>query len=225
MIDPHPVGEASTHHTPAHALERLIFFSDAVFAISITLLVIELHPPTLKFGSPGVAYVQALADLIPNFIGFFVSFFVIGAFWSGHHRAFSCARHWSPGLLMPNLFLLCSIAAMPFFTAFMADNARNHSSVPTVVYCIWLLIVAVCNLWNNSMAVAPPVAAVDLDPEYAHMIRRRGWAVILGAGTALVVGWFEPWLAQPALASMPLWRLVIERIHKRGLERLRRTAA
>lgn len=219
MSDPQPFTDASTHHTPAHALERLVFFSDAVFAISITLLVIELHAPHVKWGSPDLVYVQALANVIPNFIGFIVSFFVIGAFWSGHHRAFSCARHWSPKLLMPNLFLLFSVAAMPFFTAFMSDNAGQR--VPTMVYCGWLLLVATFNLWNNSVAVSPPVAADDLDPEYADMIRRRGWAVIFGTLTALVAGWFYPWFAQAALGTMPLWRLVIERVHKAQLARRR----
>lgn len=217
MSDPQPFTDASTHHTPAHALERLVFFSDAVFAISITLLVIELHAPHLERGTSDIQSIQALANLIPNFIGFVVSFFVIGAFWSGHHRAFSCARHWSPKLIMPNLFLLCSVAGMPFFTAFMSDNPGQR--VPTIAYCLWLFLVALCNLWNNSMAVAPPVAADNLDPEYAHMIRRRGWAVILGTVTAIVAGWFQPWFAQAALASMPLWRWLIERIHKARVAR------
>lgn len=206
-----PIEQPMHHGAPAHALERLVFFSDAVFAISITLLVIELHAPDVKRGSSDVAYLQALANLIPNFIGFVVSFFVIGAFWIGHHRAFNCARHWSPKLLLPNLCLLCSVAGMPFFTAFMSDNPGQR--VPTVAYCLWLLIVAICNLWNNSMAVKPPVAAQDIDPQFPGMIRRRGWAVIMGTLSALVVGWFSPWFAQAALASMPLWRFAFERIH------------
>ena len=202
------------HGAPAHALERLVFFSDAVFAISITLLVIELRVPALPYAASDTAFLAALAHLTPHFVGFFVSFFVIGAFWSGHHRAFDCARHWSPRLLMPNLFLLCSVAGMPFFTAFLSDFYGRL--VPSAAYCLWLFLVAVCNLWNNSMAIAAPVAADDLDPEYAALIRRRGWAVILGTLSALAFCFVNPWLAQPALLSMPVWRKLLEYLHRQG---------
>jgi len=202
------------HGAPAHALERLVFFSDAVFAISITLLVIELKVPALPRSASDVEFLQALADLTPHFVGFLVSFFVIGAFWSGHHRAFDCARHWSPKLLMPNLFLLCSVAGMPFFTALVSEYYGKL--VPSAAYCLWLFFVAICNLWNNMKAVSPPVAADDLDPEYAALIRRRGWAVILGTLTALAFCFVNPWLAQPALISMPLWRRLLEYLHRRG---------
>ena len=77
------------------------------------------------------------------------------------------------------------------------------------------MIVAVCNLWNNSIAVSPPVAADDLDPEQAARIKRRGWAVLLGTLTALATCFINPWLAQPALITMPLWRLVLNRRHER----------
>lgn len=203
------------HGAPAHALERLVFFSDAVFAISITLLVIELKVPELPANAPDVDFLVALAKLIPHFAGFIVSFFVIGAFWHGHHRAFDCARHWSPRLVMPNLFLLLSVAGMPFFTAYLSDYYGRL--VPSAVYMCWLFFVAICNLWNNSMAVSPPVAADDLDPEYAAMIRRRGWAVILGTLTALAACFVSPFLAQFALISMAFWRRLLERLHRRGV--------
>lgn len=215
MMSDATTDQAMHHGAPAHALERLVFFSDAVFAISITLLVIELKVPHLPYSASNEAFVQALANMTPQFIGFLISFFVVGAFWHGHHRAFNCARHWSPRLVMPNLFLLLSVAGMPFFTALVSDYYGKL--VPSAAYCGWLLFVALCNLWNNSMAVAPPVAADDLDPEYAAMIRRRGWAVLLGTTTALLLCFVNPWLGQPGLLSMPVWRKVLDALHRRGV--------
>ena len=106
---------------------------------------------------------------------------------------------------------------MPFFTALVSDYYARL--VPTVAYCFWLLLVAICNLWNNNMAVSSPVAADDLDPEYAAMIRRRGWAVILGTATALVLCFVNPWFGQPGLMSMPVWRKVLDALHRRGVIR------
>ena len=202
--------DVSSHHTPAHALERLIFFSDAVFAISITLLVIELHAPRLTWGSPDLDYVQALANLTPNFIGFVVSFFVIGQFWSGHHRAFDCARHWSPKLIFPNICMLFAIVAMPFFTAFMSENPGNR--VPTILYTGWLTLTGLFNLWINSIASSEPVADAAIAAERGPMIRQRGVAVIMMALTGTLVGWFYPWGAQPALITFPLWLWLIRRL-------------
>ncbi|MBN8808810.1 MAG: DUF1211 domain-containing protein [Sphingomonas sp.] len=200
------------HGAPAHALERLVFFSDAVFAISITLLVIEIHAPSLKRGLPDAAYVNALLQLTPNFIGFIISFFVIAQFWAGHHRAFDCARRWSPRLVFPNICLLFTVAAMPFFTAFLSENAGNR--VPTIVYCGWLALTGLCNLWVNSIATAPPVADAQVAAERGAMIRARGQAVVLMALSGAVVGWFVPWGAQPALASFGAWLLLTKRLNR-----------
>src|SRR3954451_23259330 len=82
-----------------HALERLVFFSDAVFAIAITLLVLEVHVPQLPRASADIAYVRVLVELIPSFIGYAISFWVVGMFWLGHHRAFWLANRHSRRML------------------------------------------------------------------------------------------------------------------------------
>src|SRR3569833_1931433 len=127
-----------------HALERLVFFTDAVFAIAITLLVSELHPPHVAPGGGHVAYLQALINMTPNFFGFFVSFWVIAAFWAGHHRAFALSGHYAPSLIMPNLALLCAIVFIPFTTAFMASYMG--ATVPTALYNLSLIATGLLNI-------------------------------------------------------------------------------
>ncbi len=192
---------------PTHMLERLIFFSDAVFAIAITLLVIDLKIPDVPRHSPDVAYINGLLMLIPNFLGFFISFFVIGAFWAAHYRALSCAQHWHASLMFPNLTMLCAIAAMPFFTAF--NSANWNDRVPVMTYCGWLLLTALLNVRLQRIATSPPVVAKTVSAETIAGIRVRGVATVLGASTGLVVGYFVPSIGTTTLISIPVWRALL----------------
>lgn len=206
--------ESTVAHGPEHGLERLIFFSDAVFAIVITLLVIDLHAPKLPYGSPDWNYWVALINLSPKFLGFFISFFVIGFFWAGHHRTLMLASHYSPRLVWPNLMLLAAIAAMPFFTAFASANPRMR--VPIFCYCAWLLIAAMLNRRLQTFATQPPVVSETASFETLAMTRERGTAVILGAATAMAVSIIVPVLGQVALCTIPLWRWVLRRVRGRS---------
>ncbi|MDF2386472.1 DUF1211 domain-containing protein [Nostoc ellipsosporum NOK] len=196
--------------SPAHGLERMAFFSDAVFAIAITLLVIEIHVPHVAAPYSDTAFLEALNKLIPNFIGFFVSFFVIGAFWAGHHRAFDCARHWSPRLFLPNLLLLSAIAAMPFFTAFSSEYYGHR--VPTAFYCGWMILISIFNILIQRVLTAPPVVGEHVTPAQRRMIRQRGLAALLASITAFVTSLFIPFLAQIVLITIPLWRMLLTRL-------------
>jgi uncharacterized membrane protein len=197
-----------------HALERLVFFSDAVFAIAITLLVLELRVPDLPPGAGDAQFLQALADQIPNFVGFFVSFAVIGMFWAGHHRAFSLARRYEGRLVPWNLMLLCTIAFMPFATAFM--SAHQGARVPALLYWSWLLLTAVLNLKVNSFATRPAMVASDLPPGTPAAIRRRSRSVVLGAVTAFAIAWAVPEASPLGMATIPLWMWLLARRVRAG---------
>ena len=198
------------HHLsgPEHKLERLIFFSDAVFAIAITLLVIELRPPRLHFGASEQDHVVALGQLFPNLLGFTTSFFVIGAFWAGHHRAFAYARRWSDTLVTPNLLLLFAVAAMPFVTAYMSANATAH--VPVALYCIWLIVTGLLNHHLQRIALAPPVVDPSAPAPAVREVRRRGLSVVLGAACALALSLVIPrpftGMGLMALMTIGPWR-------------------
>jgi TMEM175 potassium channel family protein len=186
-----------------HALERLVFFSDAVFAIAITLLVIEIHPPHLERGESVAVQLRALMPLIPNFIGFAVSFFVIGAFWTGHHRAFTLAGRYDGRVLIWNLALLGAIAFVPFVTAFMSVN--NGVLLPAVFYWSWIVLTALLNLKVNSIATGPFMRDAAVDEETARAIPRRSRAVLMGALSALALSFPVPEAGAMAMGTIPFW--------------------
>jgi uncharacterized membrane protein len=192
-----------TEPSHSHPLERLIFFSDAVFAIAITLLILEVRPPHMGFHASDRDNLIALANLIPSFVAFFISFFVIGAFWAGHHRAFNLARHWSPRLVGPNILMLAAIVFMPFATAYMGLNMGQR--VPTILSDVVLLTTGLLNIRLVRMATSPPVLDEDADALTIARVRGRGWGVTLGAALALLLAFFVPRLSQFALLTIPLW--------------------
>jgi len=97
-------------------LERIILFSDAVFAIAITLLIIEIKIPHFEGHPTQQQLSQALLHKLPEFIGFIISFAVIGQFWTNHHRLFGYIKDYTPGLMWLNLLMLFWVVLMPFST-------------------------------------------------------------------------------------------------------------
>ncbi|MGN6270629.1 MAG: TMEM175 family protein [Sphingomonas sp.] len=196
---------------PEHQLERLIFFSDAVFAIAITLLVIELRAPDLPFAASIHDHLLALSQLIPGFIGFIISFFVIGAFWAGHHRTLALAESWDERLILPNLTMLFAIAAMPFFTAYLSANPGTR--LPALLYCGWLLVAALFNVRLQRIVCAPPIVDPKAPAVRVAHVKRRGVAVALGALTAILAVALLPLpgFGLIALATIPLWRRLLDR--------------
>lgn len=99
------------------ALERIVFFSDAVMAIAITLLAIDLRVPELAAPVDGSTLLRSLSELGPAFLSFLVSFFVIGIYWISHHRYFRYIRRYDGRLIVLNMLFLLSIVLMPFVAA------------------------------------------------------------------------------------------------------------
>ncbi|MBH8559545.1 TMEM175 family protein [Hymenobacter negativus] len=129
----HAPDTAFDHHDRTEfQLERLILFSDAVFAIAITLLIIEIKVPELHERTNHAAFVSLLR-LIPKFVGFFIGFFVIATYWAAHHRIFRFVRRYDDGLIWLNIFFLLSIVLMPFTSAYYGEYPMLR--VPFVLYC------------------------------------------------------------------------------------------
>lgn len=199
-----------------HPLERLVFFSDAVFAIAITLLVIGIDIPDLPKGSSFIQYQRELIKLIPSFFGFFMSFGVIAAFWATHHTAFSLVSRYSAKILPWNLTLLGMIALTPWITGFLSRNLNEL--IPTAVYFGAFTITALLNL--RTVFVATEVARLEPSRTAEVLrIRTRCFGLAAGAATAFCLSFALP-EAQRFLGflAVPLWtRLLVGRLRSTRL--------
>ena len=124
--------------TPSETF-RIEAFADAVFAIAITLLVIEIrlppHEEVLRLGGVG----PALLQLWPSYVGYTISFIVIGIMWANHHNLMKLVDRVDHGFITLTLLLLLCVAFLPFPTAVMADHLADpdthERAVAVAFYC------------------------------------------------------------------------------------------
>lgn len=132
-----------TKANPLMSKERLEMFSDGVFAIAITLLILEIKIPGHEaLAKAGGLYVY-LNQIWPSYLAYFVSFFVIGIYWSNHHHLFSfIVKKTNHFFNLINILFLMTIAFMPFSTAVFSDYILDHEyrNAAVTVYCIGLLL-------------------------------------------------------------------------------------
>ncbi|MCD9021987.1 TMEM175 family protein [Cohnella silvisoli] len=113
---------------------RMEAFSDGVLAIIITIMVLEFKVPEGHDWS-------SLADLVPKFLSYAVSFIYVGIYWNNHHHLLHTVQTLNGKLMWLNLLLLFSLSLVPFSTAWMGES--NFSSTPTALYGIVLLLAAI----------------------------------------------------------------------------------
>ncbi|MGB9753841.1 MAG: DUF1211 domain-containing protein [Roseiflexus castenholzii] len=151
----------------ALGLERIVFFSDAVFAIAITLLALEIRLPEAA-GLNDAELWRALASIYPKYLSFMVSFLVIGNFWLVHHRQFGYIERYDTRLILLNLFVLMMIAFIPFPTVVISENGNCAATIfYALTMCATGLLLAL--LWLYASGARRLVA-----PNLPPAIVRRG---------------------------------------------------
>jgi uncharacterized membrane protein len=133
------INDEEQHHYDTTRLEA---FSDGVFAIAITLLVLEIRVPHVTDDS----LAHALGDEWPSFFGFGLSFITIGIMWMNHHALFRDIERVDHVLLVLNLLLLLGVSFVPFATAVLAENLNESDSrrVATLLYAGTFTVTASC---------------------------------------------------------------------------------
>jgi uncharacterized membrane protein len=112
--------------------DRIVNLSDGVFAIAITLLVLDIRVPDIPEGMVASELPAALLSLWPKYLGYVLSFAVISTFWIVHHSIFRPIREYDRGLLYLNFLFLMFVAFVPFPTSLLGEYGDHQ--LPVAIY-------------------------------------------------------------------------------------------
>ena len=173
-------------------------FSDGVFAISITLLVLEIRPP-----ADDEDLLHGLLDLWPSYLAYAVTFLFIGQVWVNHHVMFDHIRAADRIVLLLNTLLLMAVAFLPFATSVLADALRSGHGQRTAV-AFYGIAFGVTALTFNAVwqyACRHGLISEALDAAGAAAISRRFQLALAWLATGALLGAVLPVLGVVVIAA------------------------
>ncbi len=162
-------------------LERLILFSDAVFAIAITLIIIEIKFPDIEKGDSVSKIWQAFKPVLIQFLAFSVSFFLIGQSWMQHLQLFRYLTKYNRGLVKRNLVFLFFIVCFPFSASGITEHIRPGFLLPINIYTFNIAAVSVCQyaITNYIFRVKTNLCIEGYEQEKNYLLLNAKWMALL----------------------------------------------
>lgn len=186
--DVHPRSEGGTH--------RLQALADGIFAIAMTLLVLDL-PTSTHGGSTG----DVLRTALPHLLLYVDSMMVLGVLWFGHRNAYEYVRRTDHPHTWLSLALLALVALVPWSTGLVAA----HRDAPAVsVYNVNLLLVVLLDASTWWYATGPAALVTDLPARMVRVSRLLTLVPVAGFVIAIGLGWLTPWAALGLDIALPL---------------------
>ena len=188
---------------------RMDMFSDAVLAIIITIMVLEIKVPH-------GAELTALRPLVPVFLSYALSFLYVGIYWNNHHHMLCVAHRVNGAILWANLHLLFWLSLVPFTTGWMGEN--HFAAAPTALYGVVMLMAGVAYLILQRSILRDLGPGSALEHALGRDVKGKISPVVYGA--AIAAAWYRPWIAGALYAANAIVWLVpdprIERAVRRG---------
>ncbi len=179
---------------------RLEAFSDGVIAIIITIMVLELKVPH-------GAELGNLAELLPVFLSYVLSFVYIGIYWNNHHHLLHTVKQVSGSIMWANLHLLFWLSLVPFSTGWMGEN--HFGKWPVIVYAFNLLMAGVA-YYILSLRIQA-VHGSDSALSRAVGADRKGQISVVAYIAAIIAAFFAPWIGVGITVVVALMWLIPDR--------------
>ena len=185
---------------------RLEAFSDGVFAIAITLLVLDIAVPA----SAEAHLLRSVADLWPSYLGYVISVSTIGGLWLGHVAITEYLERTDVGFVRLNLLLLLVIAFLPFPTKLFADYIGRNSPerVAVTIYGLSLLLASMLLLALWRYALRNRLVRADTADERIQFLTKRLTAGVAGYPVVIIAGLFIPVIAVIGYLVIALYSII-----------------
>lgn len=186
-------------------LTRIEAFSDGVFAIVVTLLVLELKVPAIADHQSVAELAHQLRELLPKFLAWLISFVIVCKFWLNHHHIMGLARHADYALVWLNSLFLMGQSFIPFPSALMGEYAGNPLAVSAfgVVMAVNTLLFMLLHRYILRNLIRPELADAQI-PDIIAKSFIGVFSYALGAGLA----WVSIYAAFAMYALTPIFFIV-----------------
>jgi uncharacterized membrane protein len=192
-------------------LARIEAYSDGVFAIAATLLILEIRVPELEESASVRDLWHALAVLWPSYLAFALSFGTILIVWVNHHKALRLLRGASSAFLYANGLLLLMVTFLPFPTAVLARYINTDLAPAAVVFyaCTSVLMNLTFLIWFWSMQRPVYLIKAELSKERIKKIWMQIGLGTLGYIIAAIIGWRWPKIGLALIVGLfVLWTIM-----------------
>jgi uncharacterized membrane protein len=199
---------------PRFSMERINNFCDAVFAIAMTLLILEIKIPSYEdmetYDSLGVLW-----RLVPNFVGFLISFLVIALYWRAHLMMAPFFKSYDNKSLWLTIWLLLFVVLLPFSTAFYSKFGNRN--VPFIFYCINLVMIGVFNYWMLHYLEKKEGHSESLSQPMIQYLKARALSAPIVWALSAAWVFVEPYSARLLFISIFIVQIFIDRRFKKRL--------
>lgn len=165
------MGKQTYNQIAGQSTERIIAISDGVFAVALTLLVLEIKVPFLEELKSERELIEAFIPLFPKFLVYFLAFMTAGIFWMGHSAQYTCIEKSDRNLNWINLLFLLFVTMLPFSTAFLGDYIEFK--FPIGIYWFNIFAMGLLLYFNWHYACKRGFVSEEMISKMDYGIKRR----------------------------------------------------
>jgi uncharacterized membrane protein len=202
--------------------QRIEALTDGVFAIVMTLLVLELTIPVISEMSVGTALSHRLLEMWPKYFSYIVSFLVLGLWWLFHHGVYENIRQVDARLLWFNIFFLMLISLVPFSASLVARYWTEKTSA--LIYGVNMMLCYVLLTAIANYAAKKRLIEQEPDPVYAKGEQRAQIRVFIIILFAIITSFFDSMISLLLWGLMSGFYIIVTLLGREGLQARRRNS-